>query len=437
MLASLIIVFREVLEAGLIVGIVLAATEGVVGRAAWLAGGIAAGGAGSLVVAAFAGSLANAFAGAGQELFNASILIAATLMLAWHQLWMASHGRQLAGEMRAIGRDVALGRRSLFAMALVVAVAVLREGSEVVLFLYGIAATGQDGAPALLLGAAAGLAIGAAVSYALYRGLLAIPVGRLFAVTGALIALLAAGMAGQAAATLAGADLIPAWGYQLWDTSWLLPQDSLLGKTLHALVGYADRPMGVQLAAWAAVLLTLLVGARLLARKPQQVAVAALLALSLVASPRAEAREYFVGGPVHQHDMEIVANYLIGIEMAPMPADMAMGPDVIHLEADVHATADNIYGFPDGAWVPYLKIDYTVEKTGTPWKANGTLLAMQAKDGPHYAANLKMDGPGTYRVTYKFTSPESQGYLRHTDKETGIPAWWSPFTQDFTFKYPQ
>jgi high-affinity iron transporter len=262
-LASLVIVFREVFEAGLIVGIVLAATQGIAGRGAWLAGGIGAGVVGAALLALFAGALEGAFAGAGQEVFNACILIAAVLMLGWHQVWMASHGRQIAGEMRAMGRDVALGRKSLLAMAVVVAVAVLREGAEVVLFLYGIAASGHEGRGALMLGGGLGVGLGALVSFLLYRGLVAIPVARLFSVTGWLIALLAAGMAGQAASILAGADLIPAWGYQLWDTSWLLPEGSIPGRALHALVGYSDRPMGVQLAAWLAVLAALIVGARL------------------------------------------------------------------------------------------------------------------------------------------------------------------------------
>ncbi len=125
---------------------------------------------------------------------------------------------------------------------------------------------------------------------------------------------------------------------------------------------------------------------------------AALIAAALLVPQVASAREYFVGGPVHQHDMEIVANYLVGIEMAPMSASMAMGPDVIHLEADVHATADNIYGYGDGAWIGYLTIGYTIEKQGTDWHASGTLHPMIAKDGPHYADNVKMDGPGTYKL---------------------------------------
>jgi uncharacterized protein involved in high-affinity Fe2+ transport len=152
----------------------------------------------------------------------------------------------------------------------------------------------------------------------------------------------------------------------------------------------------------------------------------------------AAAKEYFVGGPVHQHDMEIVANYLVGIEMAPMTPGMLMaGPEVIHLEADVHATADNVYGYPDGAWVPYLTIAYTLEKLGTDWKASGTLRPMTAKDGPHYAENVKMNGPGQYKLTYRFTPPEANGFYHHTDQETGVRDWWSPFSQEFTFDYPQ
>jgi len=168
-----------------------------------------------------------------------------------------------------------------------------------------------------------------------------------------------------------------------------------------------------------------------------RIAVLAASAVALLGSRAVSAREYFVGGPVHQHDMEIVANYLVGVEMAPMLPGMAMGADVIHLEADVHATADNAYGYPDGAWVGYLTIGYTIEKSGTDWKSSGTLRPMQAKDGPHYADNVKMDGPGTYRVDYTFTPPEANGFLRHVDKETGVPAWWTPFSQTFTFGYPQ
>ncbi len=274
MIASLLIVFREVLEAGLIVGIVMAATQSIRYRAPWIAGGIAAGVLGAGLLAFFAGTLSNALEGYGQEVFNACVLIVAVVMLGWHNLWMASHGRELAREMRAVGQAVAAGEKSLLAMAVVVAIAVLREGSEVVLFLYGIVASTRIGPGPLLLGGVLGVAAGAVVSWIIYRGLVAIPLKRLFSVTSVLIALVAAGMAGQAAAILAGADLIPAWGYQLWDTSWLLSDGTLIGRALHALVGYSDRPMGVQLAAYLATLVILALAGRLVHQAPSRSTVA-------------------------------------------------------------------------------------------------------------------------------------------------------------------
>ena len=258
MLAALLIVFREVFEAGLIVGIVLAATEGVAGRARWIAGGVVAGLVGAGVVALFADALSNALAGVGQEAFNAAILIAAVAMLSWHSLWMTRHGREMSGAFTALGREVATGHKTMAAMAVVVAVAILREGSEVVLFLFGIAAGGGQTPGAMLTGAAGGLAAGAATAWVLYRGLLVIPTRRLFAVTNVLIAFLAAGMAGQAAVFLVKANLAPSLGDQLWDTSRILADDTLIGRALHVLTGYADRPIGLQLLAWAAVLTALL-----------------------------------------------------------------------------------------------------------------------------------------------------------------------------------
>jgi len=269
MLATLLIVFREVLEAGLIVGIVLAATEGVARRGLWIAGGIAAGVAGAAILAGFAGALASAFSGNGQELFNAAILIVAVVMLTIHVTWMASHAGQMAREMKEMGRSVAAGDRSLGAMALVVTLAVLREGSEVVLFLFGIATSSGEGMAGMLTGGALGVAGGAAVSWLLYRGLTAIPMRHLFKVTNGMVAFLAAGMAGQAAAILSNLGYLPTLGDQIWDTSAILRDDSVVGKALHALVGYSDRPSGIQLIAFLATLAALLILHRLVGHGAQ------------------------------------------------------------------------------------------------------------------------------------------------------------------------
>jgi high-affinity iron transporter len=254
MISALIIVFREVIEAGLIVGIVLAATAGVPTRGRWVAIGVAAGMLGACLVAAFAGELANLFQGSGQEFFNASILLLAVAMLTWHNVWMASHGREMARELKAAGHQVVTGERTLAALAVVVGVAVLREGSEVVLFLYGIAAQGGTSASAMVAGGALGLVGGAAVSALMYFGLLTIPAGKLFQVTSGLITLLAAGMAAQAVIFLQNGGWLMVFTGTLWDTSWLIREDSITGRLLHTLVGYSEAPNGAQVIAYLATI---------------------------------------------------------------------------------------------------------------------------------------------------------------------------------------
>jgi high-affinity iron transporter len=258
MLATLVIVFREVIEAGLIVGIVLAATQGVPRRSLWVTYGVAGGALGACLVAAFAGELASLFEGSGQEIFNATILLLAVCMLTWHNVWMAGHGREMAREMKAVGAEVSAGQRSLAALAIVVGVAVLREGSEVVLFLYGIASQGGTSQSAMLLGGALGLIAGAGVSALMFLGLLQIPAGKLFSVTAWLITLLAAGMAAQAVLFLQQGGYMEFLQSTVWDTSWLLSQDSIGGRLLHTLIGYSDAPNGAQLIAYAATIVVIM-----------------------------------------------------------------------------------------------------------------------------------------------------------------------------------
>jgi len=257
MLATLIIVFREVLEASLVVGIVMAASRGVPRRGLWIAGGCVAGVLGAALVAGFAGEIAAAVEGVGQELFNAAILFAAVCMLAWHNVWMSRHGRELAADATKIGREVLAGSRPLYALAMVCGIAVLREGSEIVLFLYGIAVGSGSSAMSMVAGGVLGLAAGALAGAAIYLGLLTIPLRYLFGVTSWLILLLAAGMASQGAAFLAAADVLPSLGNSLWDTSWLISEKGLGGQLLHILTGYTARPEGIQLIFYVATLVAI------------------------------------------------------------------------------------------------------------------------------------------------------------------------------------
>ena len=254
MLGALIIVFREAIEAGLIVGIVMAVTQGVRGSRAVIGLGIGAGVVGAALVAGFAGAIAEALAGVGQELFNASILMIAVVMLVWHNVWMASHGRELAAEVKRVGNDVRMGTRSIAALGVVCAVAVMREGSEVALFMYGLVASAGSTPLDLVVGSVLGLLAGVALTAVTYLGLVTIPQRRLFAVTTLLISFLAAGLAAQAVVFLQQAGVVTALSQTAWDTSGVLSDTSLTGRVLHTLVGYSDQPSVLQVVVYVATL---------------------------------------------------------------------------------------------------------------------------------------------------------------------------------------
>jgi high-affinity iron transporter len=269
MFGTAVIVFREVLEAAIIIGIVAAATRDVPDRSRWIIGGLLLGLMGSALVAGFTGQISEFADGLGQELFNAMILGAAVLMLAWHNIWMASHGAELAASARNVGKAIRDGVSECSVLLAVVGIAVLREGSETVLFLYGIATSDQVGASALLMGGAVGIVAGSAVGITLYKGLLRIPMRWFFSVTSVLVLLLAAGMASQAAHYLVQADFIPGLITPLWDTSAVLSEQSIPGMLLHNLIGYDASPSGMQLVFYTATLVAIGAGMKLV-NKPKQ-----------------------------------------------------------------------------------------------------------------------------------------------------------------------
>lgn len=246
-LGALIIVFREVVEAGLIVGIVLAVTQSIPGRTPYIVGGVIAGLCGAGLVAIFAGAMAAMIAGSGQEVFNASILSLAVVMLTWHNVWMARHGREMTASLHEMGRELRDGSKTLFALAIVVTVAVLREGSEIVLFLYGIVLSQGTTGVSVLIGGLFGLLLGAGLAFLTFKGLIAIPMRHLFRVTTLLISFMAAGMAVQAVAFLEQADLATRLDRVVWNTSAFVSDNSLFGRILHTLLGYTDAPTQLQL----------------------------------------------------------------------------------------------------------------------------------------------------------------------------------------------
>lgn len=257
MLSTAVIIFREVLEAALIIAIVLGASRGIAGRGRWISAGIGLGLLGASIVAIMANVASSEFSGNGQAILNAVILLSAVAMLTWHNVWMSAHGRQLSSQVKAVGLEVQSGQRPLAALLIITMVAVMREGSEAVLFLWAIAAGGEQSLN-MLMGGLGGVIAGTMVGLLLYIGLLRIPVRHFFSITSWLILLLASGLAAQAAGFLNQTGLLPSLGNGVWNTSDILNQSSLVGQLLHILVGYIARPSGIQIVFYIGTFLTIL-----------------------------------------------------------------------------------------------------------------------------------------------------------------------------------
>jgi high-affinity iron transporter len=250
------IVFREIIEVALVVGIVMAATAGLPGRFKLVLGGLGLGVLGSVVIAFFTDSISQAIDGVGQEIFNACVMFVAVGFLSWTVIWMKTHGRQLAQNIKAVGADVMRGDRSVYVLVGVIALATFREGAEIVLFTYGMLASGAFPISEIVLGGVIGGLGGAVIGLMLYMGLLRAAQKHLFTVTSWMLIVLTAGMAAQGANFLIAAGVLPPLHPQIWDTSAILSGGSFLGETLKVLVGYTPRPTGMELVFYGAVLLS-------------------------------------------------------------------------------------------------------------------------------------------------------------------------------------
>jgi uncharacterized protein involved in high-affinity Fe2+ transport len=163
----------------------------------------------------------------------------------------------------------------------------------------------------------------------------------------------------------------------------------------------------------------------------------AVIALGLAAA----AKEYPIGKPqkVGPGGMEVAAVYLQPIEMEP-PGMMREAKDSdIHLEADIKALKGNKNGYAEGDWIGYLKVTYELTKAGETESIKGAAMPMVASDGPHYGDNVKLHGPGKYKLKFTIAPPSGEGqhaqFGRHVDKETGVGPWFKPFTVEYDFTY--
>lgn len=143
------------------------------------------------------------------------------------------------------------------------------------------------------------------------------------------------------------------------------------------------------------------------------------------------------------HDQEVgplnvALVYFQPVDMYPAGMGLPAAKANLHLEADLHALKDNNLGYGEDEFVPGLTVNYKiVDKADPKNMQEGTLMTMNASDGPHYGANLKLDKDGDYTVSLSILSPETNGWYLHVDPETGVKGrfWTKPLQASFDWKY--
>ena len=309
MLSTAIIIFRETLEIAMILGVVLAATQELRHRTRWIVMGLLAGGCGAGLIALFAESISASLEGVGQEIFNAAVLFAAATMIGCTVLWMRGHARAMGKHLKDVGQEVTAGKMPLYSLALITGLAMLREGSEIVLFVYSMLLSGQNHF-SIIFGCITGLLAGVIVGTLMYYGLLKIPARHALKVTSWLLILLVAGLAAQGANFLSAAGYFSHFTNVLWDSSAYLSEDGILGKTLHTLVGYSARPTSIQLIFYIGTLAALVATMSVIdhAHRIVPVVATAVLLLCLMIPSNAHALDEIYSPIVTKGEFEIEYN---------------------------------------------------------------------------------------------------------------------------------
>jgi uncharacterized protein involved in high-affinity Fe2+ transport len=146
--------------------------------------------------------------------------------------------------------------------------------------------------------------------------------------------------------------------------------------------------------------------------------------------------EFPIGDDIELGPLNVAGVYFQPVDMLPAGKSLPASQADMHMEADISAL-DNDLGYGVGDFVPYLTVRYEIAKNDSSWKIDGTFMPMNASDGPHYGANLKLDGAGTYKVRFIIQNPEAQDYLLHVDQDTGVPGrfWQQPLVAEWDFDF--
>lgn len=244
MIASTIIVLREILEICLVIGMISAALKEVKNRNKIILLGVMVGGLISTALAFSINQINGLFDGNGQEIFNIIILLTSIICIAWTLKWFNNQGKKLYTKVLLATGLLKDDNSNIWPMLFIIILSISREGAELILFLNGVSigSNANDMIYGIILGASIGISLG----LLLYFGLMKLSTKYFFKSINLMLILLAAGMASQLANYLSASEIISMGSEVLWDSSWLIKEDTIIGKLLNGLVGYSSNPSILQ-----------------------------------------------------------------------------------------------------------------------------------------------------------------------------------------------
>ncbi len=242
-----IVVFRECLEIALLLGVILAATKPISNSRIYIIMGSLIGIVLAAIFALFTRYITVSLGGLGDEMFDACLILLTAAIISWTVVWMQGYTKKIRMGLSALTEEINAGFSSRFIIVTVVAMAILREGAEIILFVYSISSAGNVSVNDYIIGLSVGAIMGLIVGTVIYCGLIKYAGKYIFKITTILLTLIAAGLASESAGIFTSSGIIETCSEQLWDTSWLVSNQSLTGKLLNIVTGYDSKPNGLQI----------------------------------------------------------------------------------------------------------------------------------------------------------------------------------------------
>lgn len=246
MIKLAIVVFRECMEIALLLGIMLAATQPIRDSKKFVILGSLLGIFCAAIFAFFVKSISESMNELGDEMFDAGVILFTAALISWTVVWMQGYTKKMRKDLSKLSDKITAGAVSKIMLSVVVAAAIFREGVEIILFVYSIASAGTIESNEYISGIGFGAFGGLAVGTLVYMGLMRYASKYIFKISTILLTLIAASLASEAAGILTSSGIIEALSDQLWDTSWLIDNNSITGKVLNTIFGYDSRPNGMQ-----------------------------------------------------------------------------------------------------------------------------------------------------------------------------------------------